>query len=186
MWMMRRRCVVPMLSIHWTTSMAKRWSRTALPFPDPVRERCLGSRQGWSVMPDQRVIDPTWRWHSAGFKCELRRLGGGTMRKITSVFMFIAVVACVPAASWGGEARRPLRPVSTYSIVARDAETGELGAAVQSHWFSVGSIVTWAEPGIGAVATQSLCRTELRPAGPAAHAGRKDCRSGADGIARCR
>jgi len=47
-------------------------------------------------------------------------------------------------------------PVHTYSIVARDPATGELGVAVQSHWFSVGSIVTWAEAGVGAVATQSL------------------------------
>ena len=51
---------------------------------------------------------------------------------------------------------RPTRPVSTYSIVARDAETGQLGVAVQSHWFSVGSIVSWAEPGVGAVATESF------------------------------
>jgi uncharacterized Ntn-hydrolase superfamily protein len=51
---------------------------------------------------------------------------------------------------------RPLRPVHTFSIVARDEETGELGVAVQSHWFSVGSIVPWAEAGVGAVATQSF------------------------------
>jgi len=44
----------------------------------------------------------------------------------------------------------------TYSIVARDPDTGELGAAVQSHWFSVGSLCTWARPGVGAVATQSV------------------------------
>jgi len=43
----------------------------------------------------------------------------------------------------------------TYSIVARDPATGELGVAVQSHWFSVGSLVTWARPGVGAVATQA-------------------------------
>ena len=47
-------------------------------------------------------------------------------------------------------------PVHTFSIVARDAKTGELGVAVQSHWFSVGSIVTWAEAGVGAIATQSF------------------------------
>jgi len=51
---------------------------------------------------------------------------------------------------------RPLRPVSTYSIVARDPATGEIGVAVQSHWFSVGSVVPWAEAGVGAVATQSF------------------------------
>jgi uncharacterized Ntn-hydrolase superfamily protein len=44
----------------------------------------------------------------------------------------------------------------TYSIVALDPTTGELGAAVQSHWFSVGSLCTWARPGVGAVATQSV------------------------------
>ncbi len=46
--------------------------------------------------------------------------------------------------------------VHTYSIVARDPDTGQLGVAVQSHYFSVGSVVTWAEAGVGAVATQSL------------------------------
>ena len=50
----------------------------------------------------------------------------------------------------------PSRPVHTFSIVARDPATGELGVAVQSHWFSVGSIVAWAEAGVGAVATQSF------------------------------
>jgi uncharacterized Ntn-hydrolase superfamily protein len=48
------------------------------------------------------------------------------------------------------------RPVHTFSIVARDPDTGELGVAVQSHWFSVGPIVAWAEAGVGAVATQSF------------------------------
>ncbi|MGE3275785.1 MAG: DUF1028 domain-containing protein [Vicinamibacterales bacterium] len=44
----------------------------------------------------------------------------------------------------------------TFSIVARDPATGEMGVAVQSHWFAVGSIVTWAEAGVGVVATQSF------------------------------
>ena len=48
------------------------------------------------------------------------------------------------------------RPVHTYSIVARDPETGRLGVAVQSHWFSVGTLVPWARAGVGAVATQSF------------------------------
>jgi len=43
----------------------------------------------------------------------------------------------------------------TYSIIARDAQSGAMGVAVQSHWFSVGPLVPWAEPGIGAVATQA-------------------------------
>ncbi len=48
------------------------------------------------------------------------------------------------------------RPHGTYSIVAFDPATGAVGAAVQSHWFSVGSLCVWARPGVGAVATQSV------------------------------
>lgn len=55
--------------------------------------------------------------------------------------------------------------VHTYSIVARDEKTGELGVAVQSHWFSVGSIVTWAESEVGAVATQSIVEPGYGPLG---------------------
>src|ERR1051326_6595385 len=55
-----------------------------------------------------------------------------------------------------GAAVAQVRPVHTFSIVARDPQTGQIGVAVQSHWFSVGSIVTWAEAGVGAVATQSF------------------------------
>lgn len=50
----------------------------------------------------------------------------------------------------------PLRPVATYSIVARDEVSGEMGVAVQSHWFSVGALACWAEAGVGAVATQAF------------------------------
>ncbi|MDA0711443.1 MAG: DUF1028 domain-containing protein [bacterium] len=59
----------------------------------------------------------------------------------------------------------PRRPVATYSIVARDSLTGQLGVAVQSHWFSVGPIVPWVEAGVGAVATQSLVDPAYGPLG---------------------
>ena len=58
-----------------------------------------------------------------------------------------------------------IRPVHTYSIVAHDSITGEIGVAVQSHWFSVGSVVSWAEAGVGAVATQSFVETSYGPLG---------------------
>jgi len=51
----------------------------------------------------------------------------------------------------------------TYSIVARDPDTGELGVAVQSHFFSVGPVVPWAHAGIGAVATQSIAEPAYGP-----------------------
>ena len=56
-------------------------------------------------------------------------------------------------------------PVQTYSIVAFDQETGELGVAVQSHWFSVGFLVPWAKAGVGAVATQSFVKVDYGPHG---------------------
>ncbi|MEN8173387.1 MAG: DUF1028 domain-containing protein [Chloroflexota bacterium] len=61
--------------------------------------------------------------------------------------------------------RTPTRPVATYSIVARDEGTGQMGVAVQSHWFSVGAIVPWAEAGVGAVATQSFVEAAYGPLG---------------------
>ena len=62
-----------------------------------------------------------------------------------------------------GAAPAPL--AHTYSIVARDPKTGELGVAVQSHYFSVGPIVPWAASGVGAVATQSLVLVDYGPLG---------------------
>lgn len=70
------------------------------------------------------------------------------MRSLTFLLcLHLTAVAGQPA---------PRRPVHTFSIVARDAVTGDLGVAVQSHWFSVGGSVPWAEAGVGAVATQSF------------------------------
>ncbi len=63
-----------------------------------------------------------------------------------------------------GEVARRSR-AGTYSIVARDGDTAELGVAVQSHWFSVGPIVGWARPGVGAVATQANVELSYGPRG---------------------
>ncbi len=76
-----------------------------------------------------------------------------------------ACILAAPTALQGQVADPPLRPVHTYSIVARDAANGQLGVAVQSHWFSVGSIVSWAAPGVGAVATQSFVEVSYGPLG---------------------
>ena len=57
------------------------------------------------------------------------------------------------------------RPIHTYSIVARDPDTGQLGVAVQSHWFSVGPLVPWVEAGVGAIATQSFVEASYGPLG---------------------
>jgi uncharacterized Ntn-hydrolase superfamily protein len=68
-----------------------------------------------------------------------------------------------PAAPEISVRRDPL--VSTYSIVARDPKTGQLGVAVQSHWFQVGTVVPWVEAGVGAVATQSFVEISYGPKG---------------------
>lgn len=86
------------------------------------------------------------------------------MRLIVSATSALLLLAAAPAPG-AAQAPTTLRPVATYSIVARDAETGELGVAVQSHWFSVGAIVPWAEAGVGAVATQSFVEPAYGPLG---------------------
>ncbi|TMQ65209.1 MAG: DUF1028 domain-containing protein [Candidatus Eisenbacteria bacterium] len=68
--------------------------------------------------------------------------------------LFLSVLLALPASA-----------EATFSIVARDSATGDIGVAVQSHYFAVGPIVPWAEPGIGAVATQSLVEVSYGPKG---------------------
>jgi uncharacterized Ntn-hydrolase superfamily protein len=53
----------------------------------------------------------------------------------------------------------------TYSIVARDPESGQMGVAVQSHYFCVGTLVPWAEAGVGAIATQAFASIDYGPDG---------------------
>lgn len=82
------------------------------------------------------------------------------MKKIFQISFFILIITTSINAQSSGN-----RPVSTYSIVARDPETGQLGVAVQSHWFSVGPVVPWAGAGVGAVATQSFVDISYGPLG---------------------
>jgi uncharacterized Ntn-hydrolase superfamily protein len=70
------------------------------------------------------------------------------------MIFFLFIVATKNMAAQAYKSGEPL--AHTYSIVCRDAATGEIGVAVQSHWFSVGTAVSWAEAGVGAVATQSF------------------------------
>jgi len=77
----------------------------------------------------------------------------------------LAAGLAVLSASSAADSTSVRRPVHTYSIVALDRSTGELGVAVQSHWFSVGSTVIWAESGVGAIATQSFVEPSYGPLG---------------------
>ena len=83
------------------------------------------------------------------------------MKQIIVLFITIFTIQSLMAQVYKKE--NPL--AHTYSIVAYDTATGDMGVAVQSHWFSVGSIVTWAEAGVGAIATQSLVNPDFGPQG---------------------
>jgi len=96
--------------------------------PHDREPRTANLPTGSTVNREPRTVNPLWR---------------------VLVLATFAAALTVPCAS-----AEPL--AYTFSIVARDPVTGQLGVAVQSHWFSVGSIVTWAEAGVGAIATQSF------------------------------
>lgn len=81
------------------------------------------------------------------------------------VWRFLLLIAAVLVSCLLTKAEVKGRPGHTYSIVAVDKQTGEMGAAVQSHWFSVGSIVIWAESGVGAICTQSFVEASYGPLG---------------------
>jgi len=82
------------------------------------------------------------------------------MKKLIFLFLLLPILNHAQKTFYGKE---PL--AHTYSIVAIDEETGDMGVAVQSHWFSVGSLVTWGEAGVGVVATQSFVNPAYGPNG---------------------
>jgi uncharacterized Ntn-hydrolase superfamily protein len=82
--------------------------------------------------------------------------------RLAALALFAGASACSSTEPAAAPPRGSM-PVATYSIVARDPASGELGVAVQSHWFSVGPIVPWAEAGVGAVATQSFVDVSYGP-----------------------
>ncbi|NCO64119.1 MAG: DUF1028 domain-containing protein [Flavobacteriales bacterium] len=80
-----------------------------------------------------------------------------------SFTFFLLAFFCQLSFSQVYKASEPL--AHTYSIVARDSVTGHIGVAVQSHWFSVGSVVTYGKAGVGVVATQSFVNPSYGPKG---------------------
>ncbi|GAB2783279.1 putative Ntn-hydrolase superfamily protein [Hymenobacter luteus] len=85
------------------------------------------------------------------------------MKRLAYLLPLLLSLLARPAAAQVYTASDPL--AHTYSIVARDPQTGDLAVAVQSHWFSVGTSVSWAEAGVGAVATQSFTNKSFGPRG---------------------
>jgi uncharacterized Ntn-hydrolase superfamily protein len=102
----------------------------------------------------------------------------GAMGRLVALALLAACVAprpgpppACPPEPWR---RREPPPVATFSIVAYDPETGDLGVAVQSRFLGVGSVVPWAKAGVGAVATQAWANVLYGPEGLALLAGGKD------------
>ena len=88
----------------------------------------------------------------------------GQTRSLTMVALFLSLVRVLPD-EWPAETIREDALVSTFSIVAFDPLTQELGIAVQSKFFGVGSVVPWAKAGVGAIATQSYANVTYGPNG---------------------
>ncbi len=89
----------------------------------------------------------------------------GSMRMPLALSVLASALACAAPPADQAAAPLPARPLHTFSIVARDPQSGQLGVAVQSHWFNVGPLVAWAEAGVGAVATQSFVNVSFGPRG---------------------
>ncbi len=85
------------------------------------------------------------------------------MQKLSILVAFLLIASTLPAQVV--TEKHLGMPVSTFSIVAIDTVAGEMGVAVQSHWFSVGTAVPWARAGVGVVATQSLVDVSYGPLG---------------------
>jgi uncharacterized Ntn-hydrolase superfamily protein len=85
-----------------------------------------------------------------------------SMKSILS-FFFVSILFIQNNSAQNFYGSEPL--AHTYSIVAYDSITGDMGVAVQSHWFSVGPLVAWGEAGVGVVATQSFVNPEFGPKG---------------------
>lgn len=80
------------------------------------------------------------------------------------MFILLAITSMAEASAQNPEIMKDAF-AHTYSIVARDSKTGEMAVGVQSHWFSVGSIVSWGKSGVGVVATQSFVNPAYGPNG---------------------
>jgi uncharacterized Ntn-hydrolase superfamily protein len=87
------------------------------------------------------------------------------MKRPAILLAILVVAACGRSAPDLAPAIRPHPNVATFSIVAFDPETGDLGVAVESKFFGVGSVVPWAKAGVGAIATQAWANTSFGPNG---------------------
>ncbi len=83
-----------------------------------------------------------------------------TLLAMTLIFLF-----SIPSSASAQIFNKKEPLAHTFSIVARDEKTGEMAVGVQSHWFSVGTSVSWGEGGVGVVATQSFVLKSYGPKG---------------------
>jgi len=93
----------------------------------------------------------------------IRRRGAGRQISRAMLLGFLAIITALNVTSYGDDFTTDMKPPgpATFSIVARDGGAGELGVAVASRFFAVGSVVPWAKAGVGAVATQAFANTSF-------------------------
>src|SRR5689334_21147311 len=140
-----------------SASRRARWRAPLASDPSARTTRCHGSpgsSQACSTVPAKRGApgdtSPYERTKPGGI--------ARTRARTASARLVTGATSTASAPRYAAAVRR-----GTYSIVARDPQSGELGVAVQSHWFNVGSVVSWARAGVGAVATQSLVEPAYGP-----------------------
>src|SRR3954467_11255058 len=148
-----------------SASSRARWRGPLAGDPSARTTRChgrSGSSQAWSTEPAKRGAPGETSPYDATNPGGIAR----TRRSTASVrFRTDAIVShhTLPRCARRQPRSPPAVRQGPSSIAAPDPETGEVGVAVQSHWFSVGSIVSWARPGVGAVATQSIGEPSYGP-----------------------
>ncbi len=91
-------------------------------------------------------------------------LGGDRFRVVITAAVIVVLVVSATAIA-NTATRQPHPQVATFSIVGYDPQTGDLGVAVQSKFFAVGSVVPFAKAGVGAIATQAFANTTYGPRG---------------------
>src|SRR5262249_1044233 len=124
------------------------------------RRRRARTTSTWAVISTRRK-PPCGRCSRLGRSGRRSRRGEAMSR--TLLTLAIAIAASAIAADPPND--RDRLPVPPFSIGGIDPEKGELGVAVQSKFFSVGSVVPWARAGVGAIATQSFANTTFGPRG---------------------
>ena len=136
-----------------------------------IRQKNEPSLRGFSANSEQALPEAipsnlvgTLNYNQTAFTiCRGLPRRARTLLPMTVYWLGISLVIPTISSAQIFNKKEPL--AHTFSIVARDEKTGEMAVGVQSHWFSVGTAVSWGEGGVGVVATQSFVLKSYGPRG---------------------